>query len=177
MNLCVKEQDRLVNYRQFKPIVISNDNITLQNVNFHLPILLKEVKQTPKKKLKKYKEAIAVFLTTASSLIMSPLKSMANTSIPSTNLPKEAQGIPPELLELLLKLLVIIVGSSVILAAILLVMAGVMRMLRKRKEATDWTVDIVKGLIQILIAVPIVFLIYYVANLIFADSGWFISPF
>ena len=111
-----------------------------------------------------------------------PLRSMAASSVPTqqigtTNLPTSVDGMPPELLKLLLDLLKISVGTAVILSAILLVGAGVMRMLRKKKEATEWTTDIVKGLIQILVAVPIVFLIYFVVNLLFSNNGWFVSPF
>lgn len=178
LNLSVREQDTLVNYNYFNPILIGDENITTNSVNFHIPTLIREVNSTPKNKLKEYKKQIRIFLATSSSFMMLPLKSMATTSLPATTkLPTEAQGIPPELLELLLKLLVITVGSSVILAAILLVTAGVMRMLRKRKEATEWSIDIIKGLVQILVAVPIVFIIYYLANMILGDSGWFISPF
>jgi hypothetical protein len=104
---------------------------------------------------------------------------MAASSVPvgTTNLPESAVGMPPELLQLLLQILKISVGTAVLLSMILLVGAGVMRMFRKKKEATEWTTDIVKGLIQILIAVPIVFLIYFVVNLLFSNSGWFVSPF
>jgi ABC-type amino acid transport system permease subunit len=76
-------------------------------------------------------------------------------------------------------ILTISVGAGIILAAILLVLAGMSRMFGKkmRKDATEWTVDIIKGLTQVLISVPIVFVIYYLATLIFKSSGWFVSPF
>ncbi|MBT2730486.1 hypothetical protein J7E63_27040 [Bacillus sp. ISL-75] len=137
------------------------------------------MKKLPKKKIKEYKRIVQTFLATASSFMVLPLKSMANT-FPSTGastLPTKAEGIPPELLELLLKLLVISVGSAVVFAAILLVAAGVKRMLGNRKESNEWTVDIIKGLVQVMVAVPVVFLIYYVVSLLFSGSGWFISPF
>lgn len=178
VNFCVKNPDTLVNYQLSNPILIEKDS-----VNFHIPTLIKEVKQLPKSKLHQYKKITQTFIATMTNFIMvSPLRSMANTSIPTgqmgtTNLPQSAIGMPPELLELLLKLLVIAVGTAVILAAILLVGAGVMKMLRKKKEANEWTIDIIKGLIQILVAVPVVFLIYYVSNLLFSGSIWHVSPF
>jgi hypothetical protein len=103
---------------------------------------------------------------------------MAQSSIPvgTTTLPNTATGMPPELLELLLTLLKISVGVAVILAAILLVANGVGKMFRIN-GMTQWAKDIVRGLIQVIVAVPIVFLIYYVANLLFGHSGWFVSPF
>jgi hypothetical protein len=162
--------------------VVGDDTLTLNNVNFHIPTLLEEVKRLPKSKVKEYKTILKTFLVTASSFLILPLRSMAETSIPvgqmgTTNLPQTATGMPPELLELLLMLLKISVGAAVILSAICLVFAGVLRMFRKKKEANEWTVDIIKSIVQILVAVPIVFMIHYVANLLFSGNGWFVSPF
>jgi hypothetical protein len=103
---------------------------------------------------------------------------MAQSSIPvgTTTLPQSATGMPPELLELLLMILKISVGAAVILAAILLVANAVGKMFRLN-GMTQWAKDIIRGLVQVLVAVPIVFLIYYVANLLFSGNGWFVSPF
>jgi hypothetical protein len=178
VNLCVKNQDTLVKYRFFKPFVTGDDTFTINNVNFHIPKLVKEVKQLPKSKIHQYKQMIQTFLATTASFTMLPLRSMANTSIPTgtTTLPQSATGMPPELLELLLTLLKISVGAAVILAAILLVANAIGRMFRIN-GMTQWAKDIIKGLVQVLVAVPIVFLIYYVANLLFSNNGWFVSPF
>lgn len=182
VNLCVKKQNPSVNYRFTNPIVIEQESVRLNNVNFHIPTLLEEVKELPKNKIKEYKIILKTFLVTTSSFLILPLRSMAETSIPvgqmgTTTLPQTSAGMPPELLELLLMLLKISVGAAVILSAICLVFAGILRMFRKRKEANEWTVDILKSIIQILVAVPVVFLIYYVANLLFSGNGWFVSPF
>jgi uncharacterized membrane protein YozB (DUF420 family) len=178
----VKKQNPSVKYIPFSPITVGDDTVTLNNVNFHIPTLLKEVKRLPKNKVKEYKTILKTFLVTASSFLILPLRSMAETSIPvgqmgTTTLPQTATGMPPELLELLLMLLKISVGAALLLSAICLVFAGVLRMFRKKKEANEWTVDIIKSICQILVAVPVVFLIYYVANLLFGHSGWFVSPF
>lgn len=174
VKICVKNPSPSVNYKLGNPIVI--DKVITNDVNFQE--LIKEVRQLPKNKIKQYKKNIKLFLVTATSFMMLPLRSMAESSIPTaTNLPKTATGMPPELLDLMLKLLVISVGTAVILSMILLVGAAVMKMFRKKKEANEWTVDIIKGLIQVLVAVPIVFLIYYVANMLFSSNGWFVSPF
>lgn len=171
VKLCVKNPSPLVNYHFSQFEVDDIDNLNFQE-------LIEEVRLLPRKQLKKYKKIAKTFLTTLATFPMLPLRSMAESSIPSTtNLPHVATGMPPELLDLLLKILVIAVGASVILAAIMLVFAGVMRMFRKRKEANEWTVDIIKSLIQILVAVPVVFLIYYVSTLLFGGSGWHVNPF
>jgi hypothetical protein len=173
-----RNQDTLVNYHEIKPFKVKNEKLTIDNVNFHIPTLIKEVKQLPKNKLQQYKKGIQAFLATATSFMMLPLRSMANTSIPvgTTTLPQSATGIPPELLELMLTILKISVGAGVILAAVLLAVNGIGKMLRIN-GMTQWAKDIIKGLVQVLVAVPVVFLIYYVANLLFSSNGWFVSPF
>jgi hypothetical protein len=178
VNLCVKNPDSFVNYHFTNSFVIERESMSINNVNFHIPTLLKEVKQLPKRKLHQYKEVIQTFLLTTVSFTILPLPSMANTVIPTgtTTLPQSATGMPPELLELLLTLLKISVGAAVILAAILLVANAIGRMFRIN-GMTQWAKDIIKGLVQVLVAVPIVFLIYYVANLLFSNNGWFVSPF
>lgn len=180
LTFSARERDPLVNYNPIQPITVSDSSIGIHNVNFHIPTLIEEVKTLKKKERNQYKKKIQTFLATASSFLMlSPLTLTAkatNTTVPVTNLPKSAEGMPPEIMDLLIGLLVIAVGTGVVLAAILLVSAGVARMFRW-KNASSWTVDILKGFTQILIAVPVVFVIYYVANLIFGSSGWFVNPF
>lgn len=180
LTFSVRERDPLVNYNPIQPITVSDSSIGFHNVNFHLPTLLEEVKNLKKKERNQYKKQIQTFLATSSSFLMlSPLMSTAkatNITVPATNIPKSAEGMPPEIMDLLIGLLVIAVGAGVVLAAILLVSAGIGKMFRM-KNASAWTVDILKGFTQILIAVPVVFVIYYVANLIFAGSGWFVNPF
>jgi uncharacterized membrane protein YidH (DUF202 family) len=174
----LKNPDSYVNYHLSKPFTV-DETVRINDINFHIPILIKEVKLLPQGKIKQYRKTIQTFLVTASSFTMLPLRSMANSVIPTqtvSTLPQSATGIPPELLELLLMILKISVGAAVILAAILLVMNAIGKMFRI-KGMTEWAVDIVKALVQVLVAVPIVFLIYYVANLLFSKSGWFVSPF
>lgn len=173
VNLCVKNPNSSVNYRLFtNPIVIEQNT-----VNFHMPTL-EEVRQLPKQKRKEYQTIAKSFLATATTFLMLPLRSMAQSSIAvgTTTLPHSATGMPPELLELLLTLLKISVGAAVILAAILLVANAVGKMFRLN-NMTQWAKDIIRGLVQVLIAVPVVFLIYYLANLLFSGNGWFVSPF
>lgn len=178
VNLSVKKQDYLVKYNPFQPISVSDSTIGINNVNFHMQTLIEEVNQLPKKERSKIKQQILTFQATVATFLLLPLKSMANTStsVPVTSLPNSAEGIPPEIMDLLIGLLKISVAVGVVLAAILLVSAGIGKMFRM-KEASKWTQDIIRGLVQILLSVPVVFIIYYVASLIFKGSGWFVSPF
>lgn len=179
VNLCVREPKEFLNYVPF-------ESMTVGNVNFHLPILLKEVKHLPKVRKKHFKKIAVSFLTTLGSIVVLGSKSMANTLPPSslnqtgqvtTNLPTGTMGIPPELSQFLSSSLLIMVSVAVVLCIGMLIAAGVLRALRKRKEASEWTVDIVKGLTQVILAAPIVFLIYFIATILFSGTGWFISPF
>jgi hypothetical protein len=180
VNLCVKERNPLVKYHFSQPFIVNNDTFTLNDVNFHIPTLIKEVKRLSKNKIKEYKKISQTFLVAVSSFLILPLRSMASTlpnAIPVTsNLPKSAEGIPPELLALLIQLLTIAVGGAVFVAAIMLAVTGIAKMFRV-KGITQWTSDILKGLFQALAAIPVVFLIYYLATLLFKGNGWWISPF
>lgn len=175
VNLCVKKPNPSVNYQFSNPIVIEPDTISLNDVNFYIPTLIKEVKQLPKNKLNKYKKITKTFLMTVSSFLILPFSSMAST-LPTSTLPKTAEGIPPELLTLLITLLTIAVGGAIFIAGIMLAVTGIGKMFRV-KGITQWTSDIIKGLVQALAAIPVVFLIYYLATLLFKGHGWFVSPF
>jgi hypothetical protein len=172
----VKKPDHLINYHFSNPFIV--ENVKINNINFHIPTLIKEVQQSSKKKVKEFQKTVKTFLMTASSFLMFPLSSMANTlpTNTSTNLPKTAEGIPPELMALMITLLTIAVGGAVFIAAIMLAVTGIGKMFRV-KGITQWTTDILKGLIQSLVAVPVVFIVYYLANLLFKGNGWHVIPF
>ena len=180
VNLCVKEPQDFLNYK------LTTFYVNEQSVNFHIQTLEEEVKLLSKKERKQYQKIALSFVATLGSFMAFASKSMAATSpfpvsgqpTMGTTLPNVAStGIPPELMEIMTSVLVLMVAVSVVLCIGMLVAAGVLRALRKKKEATDWTVDIIKGLTQVILSAPIVFLIYYVSVKMFAGSGWFISPF
>jgi hypothetical protein len=172
VNLCVKNPNSSVNYHFTNPIVIERET-----VNFQIPTP-EEVKNLSNKKKKEYKTIAKLFLATATTFLILPLRSMAQSSIPvgTTDLPNSVTGMPPELLELFKTILELSVGAAFFLAAILMVVNAMGRMFRLN-GMTQWAKDIIRGLIQVMVAVPIVFLIYYVANLLFSGNGWFVSPF
>lgn len=176
VNLYVKKPDPLINYHYVNPFIV--ENIKINNINFHIPTLIKEVQQLPRKKLRKYQKVTQTFLATASSFLILPLNSMASTlpTNATTSLPTEAVGIPPELMELMVTMLTIVVGGAVFIAAIMLSVTGIGKMFRV-KGITQWTSDILKGLFQALAAVPVVFIVYYLATLLFKGSGWHVTPF
>jgi hypothetical protein len=97
-------------------------------------------------------------------------------TVPVTTLPNSAEGIPTEIMDLLIGLLKVSVAAGIILAAILLVGAGIGKMFRM-KDVNDWITDIIKGLVVVISATPLIFLIYYAATKLFSGSGWFVTPF
>ena len=175
VNLCVKDQKEYLNYHY------ASFKVDDEPVNFHIPTLLEEVKHLKRKEKKQYKKIITSFLTTAVATLTLSSKSMANTaqapqSISVTNLPTSVD-VPTELMEIMSNLLVISTSAAVFICIGMLILAGLLRTMRKKKEATEWTSDIIKGLVQVIVAAPLVFLIYYVASSLFAGTGWFINPF
>jgi hypothetical protein len=164
----------LVKYNFANPIIIGDTP-----VNFHPEIITEEVKTLSLKGKKKFQKVAKTFLMTTLTFLMSSSKSMAETLNKTETLPTSSVGMPPELMEFMMTTLVIIIGVGIILAAILFASAGIMRMLgkKRRKEAEEWSVDIIKGLFQILVSVPIVFIIYYIVSMALKGSGMFVSPF
>jgi hypothetical protein len=156
------------------PIVIGESP-----VNFHPKIILEEVKTLSPSGKKKFQKVAKTFLMTTITFLASQSRSMAESLNKTDTLPTASAGMPPELMEFMMTALVIIVGVGIILSAILFASAGIMRMLgkKRRKESEEWSVDIIKGFVQVLLSTPIIFLIYYLVSMTLKSSGWFISPF
>ena len=89
--------------------------------------------------------------------------------------------LDPSVMKEFVNLIKFVVMCSIVatsgLAMLLIMGAGAYRMLRKQKEATAWTTDIIKGYVQCLIAVPLIGLLLYTAIHLFKNADWFFSPF
>jgi hypothetical protein len=183
VRLYSKNQDCLTNYIPFQPIIISNSPFKVTDVNFHILTIAEEVKKLSKKERKNYKKQILAFQSAIASFTIFPLTSMANSTtvtVPATTLPNSAEAIPQELMDLMIGILKLFVASGVILAAILIVSAGIVLMVPKIAkiiDVKDWIVHIFRGLMVVLGATPLVFIIYYLSKMLFSSSGWYISPF
>ncbi|MFZ3580200.1 hypothetical protein [Virgibacillus sp. DJP39] len=62
-------------------------------------------------------------------------------------------------------------GVSVSSASCLLIFTSILKMLNKNKEAKAWNTQIIKGLIQSLVAIPLVFAIYRISTAFFQELG------
>lgn len=168
VKIFAKEREPYLNYH--------TSSFEVGNVNFPIQIYAEEVMSLPSKKRKEYARILKTFISTTASFLMLSSRSMASTltsakpSVPTT-------GLPPDLIEPIMELIRWALGGSVLLAVLLLIAAGALRMFRKKKEAADWTTDIIRGFIQILLATPVIFLMYYIVTLLLGNFSNFLNPF
>lgn len=117
------------------------------------------------KKTKKLKKILKGFMTTVGvGMQIAPRAFAAGTTAAASN------PITPALvMKWGLTLALVSVSVGVALAMIMLTVAGMYRMFRKRDLATEWSTDVIKGLVQVLIAVPTVYLLFYLAQIVFKN--------
>lgn len=158
-----------VNYNHFDKLVVGSE----KRVTFLAEKLYKEVmeKTNIKKEVKKLKKLQKGFVSIlGATVMMNPLRAFAESPMKS---PFTVQGTgaitPPVVMEWGLTLALITVAAGVAISMITLAAAGIYRMFRKRDKSIEWTEDIVKGLIQVLIAIPTVVALFYLAQLIFKN--------
>ena len=168
VNLSAKGLDSKIHYNRFEPIVIQPE----KKVNFLVETFRKEVELAEggkqRKKIKKLKKLMKVSLSVlATGLHLSP-RAFAQTATTATNI----DPITPALvMKFGLTVALVAVSAGVALSMIMLTIAGMYRMFRKRREAEEWSQDIIKGLVQVLISVPTVYLLYFLAQLLFQHLG------
>lgn len=170
VNLCVKKPKDYLNYHltSFKA-----DN----TINFPIKILVEEVKSLTHKQKKQYSKILKSFVAVSMSFLALSSKSMAAT-LQTTPTPQvTTTGLPPDLIQPIMQLIGMAIGGSLLLTVILLIIAGTYRQFRKKKESAEWTTDIIKGFVQVLIATPLIFLMYYVVNLLLGNFTMFLKPF
>jgi len=170
VNLCPQEVNQGVNYKPFEPIKIDNDKYS---ESFFVRELRKEVesgsqnqKRKNIKKLKKIYKGFGSIL--ALSIITTPRIAFASPQ--TTEILGDGGGIEPaQIMQMGFTVALIMVSIGVAISGSLLAVAGVYRMFRKQKEAQDWTSDIIKGLVQVLVALPTVYALFYLAQLVFQN--------
>ncbi|AMQ66504.1 hypothetical protein BH753_gp022 [Bacillus phage Shbh1] len=173
-----------VNYRPFETINVGKDTLKMsmeEQVVFIANILQEEVihgskdkQQVKLKKLRKLQKKFVSILRfgAVSTVAFTPLQALAQTS----SLPHSITGggvgteiTPTVVMQWGLTVALITVAIGVALSGALLATAGIYRMLRKREIAVEWTTDIIKGLIQVLIAVPTVYALFYLSQIVFQN--------
>ncbi|MGM7720520.1 hypothetical protein [Metabacillus sp. Hm71] len=170
LNLSVKELDQEVNY--INPYKEINLNESFENQTFLIESIEREVKKLPSKKKKVLYTIAKATLTASISSLM--LVSPVFAATPTTAI------MTTDIMKIGMYLIGICAAVSTILAIILSQLAGAYRMLRKSKEATEWTTDILKGYVQTLLAPVLIITIAFLAYLLFGTSEfsqWFVKPF
>jgi hypothetical protein len=125
------------------------------------------------KKLKRLQKQFVLILgASAASIMTLPLTGFAqsNQGVPGTLTTENTVDITPGVvMEWGLTIALITVAIGVAISGSLLAIAGIYRMFRKREESQIWTTDIIKGLVQVLIALPVVYSLFYLAQLVFGN--------
>jgi hypothetical protein len=168
MKINIKSKELVPGVTYSRPYMTVN---TEDRVLFLADILQKEVivgtVEQQLKRAKKLKKLLKGFVTVVGvGLKMTPKAFAATTPAITTG----ATAITPAVvMQWGLTLALISVSVGVALAMIMLSVAGIYRMFRKRDIATEWSTDVIKGLVQVLIAVPTVYLLFYLAQLVFKN--------
>jgi hypothetical protein len=172
-----------VKYNHFKPINSKEENKPLLDQSvFHMQNIQEEVKQLNKQQKKKYLKIAKATLLTSLSIYMLVDPLLASAQVPTavmataslvTSAPAPEMITPSDIVKVGLILIGLTAISGIVLSIILYQVSGAYRMLRNSKEATDWQVDIRKGLSDILIAPVIILTIAMMAFLLFAGLPFF----
>jgi hypothetical protein len=165
----VKERKDYLNYNL--------SSFKVNAINFPIKIWEEEVNLLSQKERKANLKLVKSFIASTISFLSLSSKSMAAPSVANTVNPMSIGGIPPEIMTPLVQLLGTALGLSVALAMILMMSAGAMRMFRQKEKAISWTNDIIRGLIQILVSIPVVFLLYLAVTTILGNFSIFSKPF
>lgn len=121
-----------------------------------------------RKKIKQLKKLLKGLVVVMGAGIQATPKAFAAAPLTGATTTAAANQITPAMvMSWGLNLALISVSVGVALSMTLLTLAGIYRMMRKRKEAEEWSVDVVKGLVQVLVAVPVVYLLFYLAQTVF----------
>lgn len=173
------------NYTSFK---INKKSNTTDRLVFLVESLKKEVMsgaiKQQKRKMKQlknlYKQYLKMFMKIGINIgVLTigcyPLSAFANTSnsntfIMSNNSTPKINIDPSMIMEYGIIIALIIVAIGVALSMIMFGVAGVYLMLTKNQKATiEWNSNITKGLVQVLIAIPLVYAIFNLAMLVFPN--------
>lgn len=171
LTISAVKSDPLVNYSS--PHKVSIGKSKEEKVLFLAENLRKEVLTGSRKQqarnVKKLKKLIRGFTIVGAVAMKTSPKAMAATAAVTTP-PAGAAAITPALVMTWgLNLALISVALGVSLSMVMLSIAGIYRMFRKREMATEWSTDVIKGLVQVLIAVPTVYLLFYLAQMVFKN--------
>ncbi|QEG13657.1 putative membrane protein [Bacillus phage vB_BspM_MarvelLand] len=163
INLGARKFDSWVEYTPFKKVTVTQaEDKSVFMVNNLVEEVVQEVDGKRVKKIKKMKKLLKVAVSVLGvSLNTAPKAFAATATIASSTL------TPAMIFKYGLMVASIAVAVGVVTSIVALSMAGTYRMFGKKQEANAWSQDIIRGLVQVLISIPSVYLLYYLAKLLF----------
>lgn len=172
LNICGKNLDKEVNYSKPIKITINEPDISFMIENIKQEVTQGEIHQQRKKmkQLKKmHKKFVSILAVTgASTGVFLTTSQKANAQELPINPTQSGDILNVEVIQSWgVTIAVVTVALGVALASSLLAVAGIYRMFRKKQEAQVWTTDIIKGLVQVLVSIPIVYSLYHLTQIIF----------
>lgn len=171
LNLSVKTLNPSVNYHNVNKSYQINEVKETKLAETFMTDIQKEVKAVNKKNRK-----VAIKILKATYIAGMITLTIANPTLAATTTTLDP-SIMKEFLSVMKFVVICSIVASSALATVLIMAAGAYRMLRKQKEATAWTTDIIKGYVQCLVAVPLISLLLYTAIKLFKNAEWFFMPF
>ena len=168
INYDARGKDAWVEYTPFTKVPMEDESVFMyQNIKEEI------MSAKGMQKLKKIKQAKKIIKMSLSILGASAsLTTRTFASGVTGNTPLLNPLNPGVMVEYGLQIAFIAVGVAVALSIVLLVIAGTLRMFRKSHEANVWTQDIIKGITQVLISVPSIYIIYRVASYLFRNLNF-----
>lgn len=170
VNISTRKFNEGVTYNPFEKMTIYPKE---ERVTFLAETLLKEVMQGTeeqrRKRIKKLKKIYTKFVSVLGASVMMAPKAFAAEGTTKAVLLGTGTITPAVVMKWGLTLALLTVSAGVALSGSLLAIAGIYRMFRKRDAAEEWTTDIIKGLVQVLIAVPTVYVLFYLAQFVFKN--------
>ncbi|HDR5270599.1 hypothetical protein E8M24_26380 [Bacillus thuringiensis] len=147
-------------------------NEQLKKVPFHVKNLKREVINSKKKKRYQWLEVAKKSIPMLSGILMYASPAAAQTVSKTA----EAVLMPAEMIQILLAILMSCIIIAIGIALVGSVLAGVCRMFRKHKFAQEWSNDIIRGLIQVLLMPLAIFCIILLFHSLFGNLEWYIDP-
>lgn len=147
-------------------------NEQLKKVPFHVKNLKREVINSKKKKRYQWLELAKKSIPMLSGILMYASPAAAQTVSKTA----EAVLMPAEMIQILLAILMSCIIIAIGIALVGSVLAGVCRMFRKHKFAQEWSNDIIRGLIQVLLMPLAIFCIILLFHSLFGNLEWYIDP-
>lgn len=159
-------------------------NSRIEGVLFLAETLKEEVLQgtqnQQKKKLKQLRKLLIQFTTISAlvgvglgfeMLIPFPLTADASNLMTATaNSTTTTEITPDSILNWALKIALIVVAIGVGLSMSMFAVVGMYLMItRKRKETSEWNSDIIKGLVQVLVSIPLIYALFQLAQIVFKN--------